>query len=55
MGMTPKVNHSRFDFNLMLLTLGIFTTEGTIKNNNNDNNNDNDNNNNNNNNIIINT
>ena len=30
-GMTPKVNHSRFDFNLMFLTLGIFTTEGTIK------------------------
>ena len=31
MGMTPKVNHSRFDFNLMFLTLGIFTTEGTKK------------------------
>ena len=29
MGMTPKVNHSRFDFNLMFLTLGIFNTEGT--------------------------
>ena len=39
MGMTPKVNHSRFDFNLMFLTLGIFTTEGTKKKNNNDNNN----------------
>ena len=34
MGMTPKVNHSRFDFNLMFLTLGIFTTEGTKKKNN---------------------
>ena len=32
MGMTPKINHSRFDFNLMFLTLGIFTTEGTKKN-----------------------
>ena len=31
MGMTPKVNHSRSDFNLMFLTLGIFTTEGTNK------------------------
>ena len=31
MGMTPKVNHSRFDFNLMFLTLGIFTTDGTKK------------------------
>ena len=31
MGMTPKVNHSRFDFNLMFLTRGIFTTEGTKK------------------------
>ena len=30
MGMTPMVNHSRFDFNLMFLTLGIFTTDGTI-------------------------
>ena len=29
MRMTPNVNHSRFDFNLMFLTLGIFTTEGT--------------------------
>ena len=38
MGMTPKVNHSRFDFNLMFLTLGIFTTEGTKKNHNNNNN-----------------
>ena len=31
MGMTPKVNHSRFPFNLMFLTLGIFTTEGIKK------------------------
>ena len=31
MGMTPKVNHSRFDFNLLFLTLGIFTTEDTKK------------------------
>ena len=37
--MTPKVNHSRSDFNLMFLTLGIFTTEGTKKINNNNNNN----------------
>ena len=29
MGMTPKVSHSRFDFNLIFLTLDIFTTEGT--------------------------
>ena len=54
MGMTQKVNHSRFDFNLMFLTLGIFTTDGkklfyynnnnnnkNLKNNNNDNNNNN--------------
>ena len=50
MGTTPKVNHSRFDFNLMFLTLGIFTTEGiekknSEKNENNNNNNDNNNNN----------
>ena len=31
MGMTPKVNHPRFDFNLKFLTLGIFNTEGTKK------------------------
>ena len=31
MGMTPKVNHSRSDFDLMFLTLEIFTTEGTKK------------------------
>ena len=33
MGMTPKVNHSKFEFNLMFLTLGIYTTEGTKTNN----------------------
>ena len=31
MGMTRKVNHSRYVFNLMFLTLGIYTTEGTKK------------------------
>ena len=41
MGMTLKVNQSRFDFNLMFSTLRICTTEGTKKKKNNYNNNNN--------------